>query len=163
MVELVDALDSKSSVRKYMWVQVPPPANLVTWIPFMPLIKPHTETRSKERVTTVLAVDCKVSGLPSNRGPNFPLKIGDSFGGRTINVSADGVLINSDYQVDKGTLLDLAISSSEQGKPKTKLTAKVAWSRRNAFDLYGRWAMGMQLVKGKTEDLKSLSIFFKQA
>ena len=119
------------------------------------------EFREKKRVTHVLPVECKVLGFSPVSVAKHILKIGEIFGGRTINISMDGMLINSDYELDKGTLVDLTLSINESGKPKIHLIAEVAWARRNAYNIYGRWAMGMRIKTIKDSHLEALSEFFK--
>lgn len=130
----------------------------------MPLRKrlSSQESRDKKRITHVLPVECKVLGFSPVSVGKHSLKIGEVFGGRTINISMNGMLINSDYELDKGTLVDLALSVHESGKPKIRLIAEVAWARRNAYNIYGRWAMGLRIKTIREIDLAALSDFFKE-
>jgi len=120
------------------------------------------EFRDKKRVTHVLPVECKVLGFSPVSVGKHSLKVGETFGGRTINISMDGMLINSDYELDKGTLVDLTLSVSDTGKPKIHLIAEVAWARRNAYNIYSRWAMGMRIKAIKEAHMIALADFFKE-
>jgi hypothetical protein len=129
----------------------------------MPVPKRQTseEARNKKRITRVLPVDCRVIEWADLPVAKHSLKIGEIFGGRTINISRTGLLINSDYELDKGTKVDLALSVNEGGKPRLRFTVTVAWAKRNAYNIYGRWAMGMHIISAKPADLEALAEFFK--
>src|SRR5690606_2050343 len=85
---------------------------------------------------------------------------GQDFAGRTINISEDGILINSDYELDRDTVLDITIMTGNDGEPPILSRTKVAWTRRNAFDMFGRWAMGLKIVEMDPSDLDKLKAFF---
>jgi hypothetical protein len=46
-------------------------------------------------------------------------------------------------------------------KQRTHLLGVVVRAKRNAFDIYGRWAMGIHIDEGKPEDILALVDFFK--
>lgn len=125
--------------------------------------KPSTaeEIRRNQRVTRVLPLDCKVLEFSGNQVAKHALKEGDSFGGRTINISKDGLLINSDFELDKKTRVEIVLSLNESGKHRIHLIGSVAWAKRNAFDIYGRWAMGIHIDDAKPADVLALADFFK--
>ena len=120
------------------------------------------ETRRNKRITRVLPVDCKIIDFADHRVSKHALNEGDSFGGRTINISKDGLQIHSDFELDKKTKVDVTLSVNESGKPKIKVSVEVAWARRNAFDIYGRWAMGMRIISAKEADIAALEEFFNE-
>lgn len=126
--------------------------------------KENEETRGKKRVTTVLPVDCKVVELPSLRTNATMLKPGQTFGGRTINVSENGLLINSDFELEDGTKLEVLLVFDHHGQKKhVRLLAQVIRSRRNAYDLYGRWAMGLHVLEIKEKDFDFLTNLFLES
>jgi hypothetical protein len=130
----------------------------------MALKKESEETRGKQRVTTVLPVDCKVVSLPVFRSSVSMLKPGQTFGGRTINVSESGLLINSDFELEEGTTLEVLLVFDHHGHKKhIRLMAEVIRSRRNAYDLYGRWAMGMKVLEIKDKDFDFLTNLFTES
>jgi hypothetical protein len=120
---------------------------------------PKEESRQKKRVTKVLPVDCTVVSLPLNKlAPHF-VGPGDTFGGRTINFSQIGLHVDSDLELDPMTVLDVTVSLD---KPAKKITVRtqVAWARRNAFDLYGRWGMGLRIIEARPGDMEILHTFY---
>jgi hypothetical protein len=116
--------------------------------------------RHAKRVTKIIPVDCKILQFPGDQLSKHVLKKGESFGGRTINISKSGLLINSDFELDKKTLVEVTLSLNPSGKPKIHLSVEVAWAKRNAFVIYGRWAMGMRIVEADEADLDALDEFF---
>lgn len=120
------------------------------------------EIRRNKRVTRVLPLDCKVVEFADHRVAKHVLNEGDSFGGRTINISKDGLLINSDYELDKKTKVEISLSLDENQKTKIHLSGEVAWAKRNAYDIYGRWAMGIHILEARPADIFALADFFKE-
>lgn len=130
----------------------------------MATAKASTEVRGNRRVTTILPVDCKIVELPEVQTSKIPLQKGQSFGGRTINVSKTGLLINSDYELDPKTEVEVTLYLHNEGiKKAIKALARVARARRNAYDLYGRWAMGLHFLEIDPKDLQLLSNLFLDA
>jgi hypothetical protein len=119
------------------------------------------EIRRHRRVTRVLPIDCKILEFADNRVAKHSLREGDTFGGRTINISKNGLLINSDYEFDKKTRVEITLLLDENAKVKIRLTGEVAWAKRNAYDIYGRWAMGIRILEAKPADIFALADFFK--
>ncbi len=124
-----------------------------------PLRRPKEDGRDKKRVTKVLPVDCKVVALPLNQSSQHHLGEGDSFGGRTINLSRTGLQIHSDFELDAKTLVDLSLQLGDAGRRIT-VRVEVAWARRNAAALYGRWGMGLRIIEAKPADLSALHAYF---
>jgi hypothetical protein len=124
-------------------------------------VQTSAEIRRNKRVTRVLPMDCKVLEFADNVLAKHALKEGESFGGRTINISKDGLLINSDYELDKKTKVEITLSLNESGKHRIHLFGKVAWAKRNAYDIAGRWAMGIHIEEARPADILALADFFK--
>jgi hypothetical protein len=124
-----------------------------------PLRKPKEETRQKSRKTKVLAVDCTLVALPLNRSSPHHLKPGDNFGGRTVNLSKTGLQIHSDIELDPKSVVDVTLTLQ---KPDTTVTVRteVAWCKRNAAVLYGRWSMGLRITESRPGDLEILHLYF---
>ena len=123
-----------------------------------PVSKKENQRRA-ERLTQVLPVDCKVIKNASVNAPRHYLKKGDTFGGRTINISKDGLLINSDHELDIKTQI-MVTMSLDNDHNQIKVLAEVAWVKRNAFDIYGRWAMGMKIQEIDEANFELLASFF---
>ena len=119
------------------------------------------EIRRNQRVTRVLPIECKVLEFADHQVAKHALKEGDNFGGRTINISKDGLLINSDFELDKKTKVEITLSLNDSGKHRIHLFGSVAWAKRNAFDIYGRWAMGIHIDEARPADILALADFFK--
>lgn len=124
-----------------------------------PLRKPKEETRIKTRKTKVLPVDCVLIALPLNRTAPHHLKAGDSFGGRTLNLSKTGLQVHSDMELDPKSVVDVTVTLR---KPDASITVRceVAWAKRNAADIYGRWSMGLHITESRPGDLEVLHLFY---
>ena len=121
----------------------------------------NDEIRANKRVTRVLPVDCRILSFADHQVAKHALKEGDNFGGRTINLSKDGLLINSDFELDKKSKVEIKLTLSEDSKTVIRLIGEVAWAKRNAFNIYGRWAMGIHIIEAKPADIFALADFFK--
>lgn len=124
---------------------------------------PHLdEKRGTPRVTTVVPVTCRVVGhavssLPSRRGETARTI---EFSAKTVNVSRDGVLINSETDLPPETQLEITLAAPGDGHP-IRIVTEVAWSRRNAMNLFGRYAAGLKVRKIAERDRALLTAFFK--
>jgi hypothetical protein len=125
-----------------------------------PLRRPKEEGRDKKRVTKVLPVDCRVVALPLNQSTQHHLSEGDSFGGRTINLSRTGLQIHSDFELDPKTLVDISLQLGDSGRRIT-VRVEVAWAKKNAVAIYGRWSMGLRITEAKSADLEALHAYFE--
>ena len=125
-----------------------------------PLRRPKEEGRDKKRVTKVLPVDCRVVALPLNQSTQHHLTEGDTFGGRTLNLSRTGLQVHSDFELDPKTLVDVSLDL-DQPAGRITLRVEVAWAKRNAVAIYGRWSMGLRIIEAKPSDLESLHGFFE--
>lgn len=127
----------------------------------LPLRDRKKDNRTKRRITTVLPVDCTILSLPLNRMTPHYLGAGDSFGGRTINISLVGLQIHSDIELDAMTVLDVTVSLDKPARLVT-IRTQVAWAKRNAFDIYGRWRMGLRIIESRPGELETLHAYYKQ-
>lgn len=123
----------------------------------MPIKKLKSESRDKLRITRVLPIDITIVDMLDS---THHLSEGSSFGGRTINISRTGLLVNSDYELDPKTVVDVQLEIDKPVKKKITMRAEVAWAKRNAIALYGRWGMGLHIIKAKPADLEALHTFF---
>ena len=124
-----------------------------------PLRKPKEDTRDKRRITKVLPVDCTLVSKPLNQITPHYMGPGDNFGGRTINISQTGLQVHSDIELDPMTVLDVTVSLDRPPKRVTVRT-QVAWAKRNAVDLYGRWSMGLHIIESRPGDLEALHAYY---
>ena len=156
---MADAADSKSAVRKYVWVRVPPPAPTEQG-GNMANRKPGNNQERNPRFTQVLPIDLRVTAMSPTAAGKPVIQLGQDFTGRTINLSADGLLINSDFELDRDTIMDVTIMTGQDGERPIHASVKVAWARRNAFDMFGRWAMGLRILQIEDADHARLQEFF---
>jgi hypothetical protein len=124
-----------------------------------PLRKSKEEIRTKRRITKVLPVDCTIVSLPLNQSTPHFLGAGDGFGGRTINISQSGLQVHSDIELDPLTVVDVTVSLDRPAKRVTVRT-QVAWAKRNAADLYGRWALGLHIIDARPGELEILNAYY---
>ena len=123
---------------------------------------PHVqEKRTSPRVTTVVPVQCRMMGqgaasLPSLRAADPKAK----FSAKTVNVSREGILINSDTDLVPTGLLEVAFTAPGDGRAIVFM-ADVAWSRRNAMNLFGRYAAGLKIRKIADKDRAVLLELFR--
>ena len=122
--------------------------------------KPIPDRQRNPRFTQVLPVDLRVISIPGTAVGKPLVSIGQDFAGRTINISEDGLLINSDFELDKDTTLEVTIMTGDDGDRPIQAVTKVAWARRNAFDMFGRWAMGLRILEIENSDLEDLKQYF---
>jgi hypothetical protein len=126
-----------------------------------PLRKPKEEARVKNRKTKVLPVDCSLVALPLNRTAPHHLKAGDNFGGRTLNLSRTGLQVHSDIELDPKSVIDVTVSLGTKADAAVTVRCEVAWAKRNAADLYGRWSMGLRITESRPGDLEVLHLFYE--
>jgi hypothetical protein len=119
-------------------------------------------TRKDPRITKVLPVDCRIVELSPLTHAGQGMKKWQRFPARTINVSKTGMLINSDFEIDPQTKVEMTFSlkSGEEENHQVVLLAEVARSRRNAYDLFGRWAMGLRILEIDPKDFSLVSEYF---
>ena len=120
------------------------------------------EKRTDQRITTVIPVRCRIVGLG---GPDLPSQRGQQqaraeFAAKTVNVSHSGMLINCDSDLRIGTRLDVNLEAPTDGHA-IRILAEVAWSRRNAMNLFGHYAAGLKIKRITEKDRDLLKNFFK--
>jgi len=120
------------------------------------------EKRTTPRITTVVPVNCRVTGhgtsaLPSMRSES---QKGSEFPARTINVSKSGMLIHCDSDITAHSIMEISLNAPTDGHP-VKLVAEVAWSRRNSINLFGHYSAGLMIRKISEKDRSILTNFFK--
>ncbi len=118
---------------------------------------PDKEARKAKRETKIIPVDCVVEKFPPDiYGEKFKLKVGDSFRGTTINVSETGMLINCDFVLPERTIIKIIIPGGEIKETQIELKASIVRVKRNAYKIFGRYAVGLQIIEGKKEDIEKL-------
>ena len=119
------------------------------------------EKRTAPRITTVVPVICRVTAAGPSALPSLRAAGGSSeFSAKTVNMSRDGVLINSDSDLLPQSQLEITVTAPHDGRP-IRFTADVAWSRRNAMNLFGRYAAGLRIRKIADRDRATLTEFFR--
>ena len=126
--------------------------------------KPEHESRRTPRYTQIIDVDCRIDSFPDElMAVNMPLKQGESFRAKTINVSESGMLVNCDYSLPERTVLKIIIPAGEVTEEKFHLTVRIAWLKRNAYKLFGRYAAGLHIIDGDKLNIQKLIDYFKDA
>jgi hypothetical protein len=119
--------------------------------------KPERELRRSERKTKIINIDCTVEKFPDDiYGEKAKLNVGDSFRATTINVSETGMLVNCDFILPERTILKIEIPGGEVKEEKIILKASIIRTKRNAYKIFGRYAVGLHITEGKKEDIKKL-------
>ncbi|HRU39281.1 MAG TPA: PilZ domain-containing protein, partial [Candidatus Goldiibacteriota bacterium] len=99
------------------------------------------EARKHPRYTKIIQVECTVSKFPDDLvGDKAKLKEGDTFRATTINVSQTGILINYDFLLPERTVIDLTVNDEAVTKKPIKFRTRIAWTKRNAYKIFGRFA-----------------------
>jgi hypothetical protein len=116
------------------------------------------ESRKHPRYTKIIQMDCLVERFPDDTtGDNkSKLKTGDNFRSTTINVSETGMLINCDFLLPERTLIKMTVNDRSFTGKKLSFKARIAWTKRNAYQIFGRYAAGLHLEKGDKEDIERL-------
>lgn len=123
-----------------------------------PLRKTRANTRLLHRKTSVLPAECSVVAWPIDRSTKRHLAPGHSFNGRTINLSHAGLRLHADLEVDAKSILDVELHLDRPSR-RLRLRTQVAWTKRNATPLYGRWSMGLKILEAKEADLEVLRAY----
>jgi hypothetical protein len=115
------------------------------------------ESRKHPRYTKIIQMNCRIEHFPDDLiGDKAKLKEGDSFRATTINVSETGMLINYDFLLPERTLLKMSVSDKTFGVKKISFFARVTWTKRNAYKIFGRFAAGLHLEKADKDDIAML-------
>lgn len=120
------------------------------------------EKRTDPRITTVIPVRCRIvehggPDLPSHRGYR---QAKAEFDAKTVNVSHSGVLINCDSDLLAGTKIEVSLKAPTDGHA-IHILGEVAWSRRNAMNLFGHYAAGLKIRRITDKDRELLKNLFK--
>ncbi|MCX8093926.1 MAG: PilZ domain-containing protein [Candidatus Goldbacteria bacterium] len=121
--------------------------------------KQYKELRKFPRYTKIIQVECIVKSFPDDLiDKKSKIKPGETFRATTINVSQSGILINYDYILPERTILDLFVTDetiASKNNPM-KFEVKIAWTKRNAYKIFGRFSAGLHIIKGNKEDIDKL-------
>lgn len=122
----------------------------------------HDEKRTAPRTTTIIPVKCIIVGPRASAPLSFRTRQaqGSEFPAKTINVSQEGLLINCESDLTVGTQLQISLSAPTDGH-SIQLHADVSWSRKNAINLFGRYAAGLKIKQIDEKDRAILTDFFK--
>jgi hypothetical protein len=124
--------------------------------------KQGNDHRRAQRFTQIINVDCTIKRFPDDiMGEKAKLKEGGSFRATTINVSATGMLINCDFLLPDRTTLIVTFPAGEVLEERAKIVAEIAWTKRNAYKLFGRYAAGIHIVEALATDIEKLVKHFK--
>jgi len=130
----------------------------------MVLKKSNAEGRVDPRITKVLAVDCRIVELAPSTSISHGMKKWQRFPARTINVSKTGILINSDFEIDVQTKIEMTLNFKVGHEQRQVIMlTEVMRTRRNAYDLYGRWAMGTRILEMDPKEFSLVSEYFLSA
>ena len=119
--------------------------------------KESREFRKHPRYTKIIQMECRIERFPEDlTGDKAKLKEGDNFRATTINVSETGMLINYDFLLPERTLLKMSVNDKTFGDKKISFFARVTWTKRNAYKIFGRFAAGLHLEKADKDDIARL-------
>ncbi len=115
------------------------------------------EARKHPRYTKIIQMDCEVDRFPDDlTGEKAKLKVGGNFRATTINVSETGMLINCDYLLPERTTLKIVVNDKSFSGKKLSFTGRIAWTKRNAYKIFGRYACGLHIDKANQDDIERL-------
>jgi len=115
------------------------------------------EYRKHPRYTKIIQIDCMVKHFPEDlTGEKAKLKEGEAFRATTINVSQSGMLINYDFILPERTQVEVRINDSSVTDHEILFSVRIAWTKRNAYKIFGRFAAGLHIEKGNPEDIEKL-------
>jgi len=121
--------------------------------------KQYKESRKFPRYTKIIHVECTVKNFPEDLiDKKAKIKEGETFRATTINVSQSGILINYDYILPERTTLELAVTDdaiASRSNPM-KFEVRIAWTKRNAYKIFGRFSAGLHIIKGNKADIEKL-------
>ena len=108
--------------------------------------KDMKESRKHPRYTKIIQMDCLVERFPEDVvGEKAKLKTGET-----------GMLINCDFLLPERTLIKMTVNDRSFSGSKISFNARIAWTKRNAYKIFGRYAAGLHLEKGDKEDIERL-------
>lgn len=119
--------------------------------------KETRESRKHPRYTKIIQIECTVNRFPDDlMGDKAKLKEGETFRATTINVSQTGMLINYDFILPERTSLDIVVNEELISKKPMYFKARIAWTKRNAYKIFGRYAAGLHIEEGDKKDIDKL-------
>ncbi|MFP4465895.1 MAG: PilZ domain-containing protein [Candidatus Goldiibacteriota bacterium] len=125
--------------------------------------KPEKESRRHPRYTQILGVSCKVKHFPDDiTGEKSKLHTGESFRATTINVSADGMLINCDFLFPERTTITVSVHDKAIDNEKFEILCRIEWTKRNAYKIFGRYAAGLHIIEGSRDKILKLIKHFSE-
>jgi c-di-GMP-binding flagellar brake protein YcgR len=114
------------------------------------------ESRRHPRYTKIIQVECTVDRFPDDIMGKSKLKEGETFRATTINVSQTGMLINYSFLLPERTLLKIEVSDEAVTKKTMYFSARIAWTKRHAYKIFGRFAAGLHIEEGDKDDIDKL-------
>jgi hypothetical protein len=115
------------------------------------------EARKHPRYTKIIQIECTVKKFPDDlMGEKAKLKEGETFRATTINVSQTGMLINYDFILPERTTLDIIVHEESISKKPINFRTRIAWTKRNAYKIFGRYAAGLHIEEGDKKDIDKL-------
>lgn len=119
--------------------------------------KESREARKHPRYTKIIQIECTVNRFPDDlMGDKAKLKVGETFRATTINVSQTGMLINYDFLLPERTSLDIVVNEEAVSKKPMHFKTRIAWTKRNAYKIFGRFAAGLHIEEGNKKDINKL-------
>jgi hypothetical protein len=115
------------------------------------------ESRKHPRYTKIIQVECTVDRFPDDlMGEKAKLKEGETFRATTINVSQTGMLINYSFILPERTTLKIEVNDEAVTKKTMRFKTRIAWTKRNAYKIFGRYAAGLHIEEGNKDDINKL-------
>lgn len=119
--------------------------------------KEMKESRKHPRYTKIIQMDCTIERFPDDiTGEKAKLKVGENFRATTINVSETGMLINCDFLMPERTVIRMTVNDRSFSGKKLSFTARIAWTKRNAYKIFGRYAAGLHMEQADKDDIQRL-------
>ncbi len=120
------------------------------------------EQRRATRLTRLVPIDCTLDAYPQDLiNEKHLIKRGDGFRAKTINVSKTGMLLNLNYLFPERTTLDIKVPAGEATPIQFTMKVRVAWTKKNAYRIFGRYSAGVRIISGEKKFIKKLVDFFE--
>jgi hypothetical protein len=71
-------------------------------------------------------------------------------------VSQTGMLINYDFILPERTSLKIVVNEEAVSKKPMHFKVRIAWTKRNAYKIFGRYAAGLHIEEGDKKDINKL-------
>jgi hypothetical protein len=119
--------------------------------------KEMKEARKHPRYTKIIQMDCIIESFPDDIvGEKAKLKVGENFRSTTINVSETGMLINCDFLMPERTTIRMTVNDRSFSGKGLSFSARIAWTKRNAYKIFGRYAAGLHIEEANRDDVARL-------